>query len=209
MSEQAETLPNLRLFLAIGPPPELRRLLGERLEPLKGELPRASWVQPENLHLTVRFLGDRPESDVERLESALRGVVEPQARIEAAVGEVGAFPSPKRPRVVFVGLKDAAEPGPRGIEALRSLAEQVEVCVTAVLRVKREKRFHPHLTLARCRSPWPRGAVEKLKEPLADLRGEAFPIDGIDLMASELGAGADRGPRYRSLLHWSLAGASS
>ncbi|MEE9201816.1 MAG: RNA 2',3'-cyclic phosphodiesterase, partial [Dehalococcoidia bacterium] len=96
----------LRLFVAVELPPEVR----EALAGLQGELrPRGSpgvrWVGPEGIHLTLKFLGGVPRAQVAPVEEALRGAASGQAAFSLSLGMPGFFPHPHRPRVFWVGIE--------------------------------------------------------------------------------------------------------
>lgn len=138
---------------------------------------RASWVRPGAMHLTLKFLGDVEE----RALSGLAGAVGRAAagvrpfRFETTV--LGAFPSPRRPRVIWLGV----EP----VDELFDLAEAVETEL-AELGFPRERRpFRPHITIGRIRGP---GASGDISGTLADLAGlqEVVEVREVRVMKSTL-----------------------
>lgn len=144
----SETSNVWRIFIAIELPVAVRRRLIEHIDRLRRPLPhaRASWVRKENLHLTLKFLGDIPVTKVEALAQAAQraaGEVEP---FEIVVGGCGAFPPRGQPRVLWIGIKDSAGQ----LELLRTALE--DECAQAGFP-REERAFHPHLTLARIRKP--------------------------------------------------------
>jgi 2'-5' RNA ligase len=107
------------------------------------EAPQFRWADPDNLHLTVRFIGSVDRSVVEGIASRLDGSA--GAPFELALGEVGTFRRGRLARVVWIGVSAGAEP-------LRALAARIEVeCRSAGLEAE-ERPLKPHLTLARARA---------------------------------------------------------
>ena len=138
---------SVRTFVAIELPERVRSALAG--VPAAAILPAAAsvrWTPPQNLHLTLRFLGDTPEEQLAPVADALDAVAAGAASFELELGAAGAFPEARNARVLWVGLVDADR-------KLRKLRNQVEAAVRG-LGWKREGRpFAPHLTLARLRRP--------------------------------------------------------
>ncbi len=152
----------LRTFIAI----ELDRELQETLAGLQNRLrqevaPRCvRWVRPEGVHLTLKFLGDTSEEQVEQVKEALARAAREVSPFGFTVGGVGCFPNTRQPRVVWVGLHE-----PTG--ALRRLRDAVEREV-APLGFPTEKRpFSPHLTLGRIHRHASKSEVRELGEIIA------------------------------------------
>lgn len=137
-----------RIFVAIELPVAVRRKLTEHIDRLRSALPnaRASWVREENLHLTLKFLGDIPVTKVEALAQAAQRAASEVESFEIVVGGCGAFPPRGQPRVLWVGIKDSAGQ----LELLHRALE--DECAQAGFP-REERGFHPHLTLARIRKP--------------------------------------------------------
>ncbi|NLI12816.1 RNA 2',3'-cyclic phosphodiesterase [Pelotomaculum propionicicum] len=177
----------MRLFVAINFPNEIKNSLNSFIKDLKVLPSDAKWVNSENLHLTVQFLGDVPEdkavSTVEALKRSVKGV----SPFYLTLGGVGVFPSKDRPRVFWAGVHGETT-------ALLELHRRVQKELGRLGFTPDQKRFSPHLTLARLRSPQGFVAVFDRAEKLA--RGKEFgraKVMSVDLMLSEL---SPRGPRY-------------
>ncbi|HOF41059.1 MAG TPA: RNA 2',3'-cyclic phosphodiesterase [Candidatus Hydrogenedentes bacterium] len=169
----------MRCFIAVELPGETRAELQEMAGQLRRAGIRASWVRPENMHLTLRFLGDIDEDQVqmagERLDRDCRGISPFSLVVESA----GAFPNPRRPSVIWAGVG----PLDGGLSELQAVTEQVATGIG----LKPEKRpFRPHLTLARVRRPEEAGDVGHALAILANFRGEAFAVSGVTLFSSTL-----------------------
>ena len=136
----------IRLFIAWPLPHPIEQELGRIGFLLKQKGGRVSWVKPDNIHLTARFLGDTDENLVPQISSLIDQVAGTSGPIECSLDRLGAFPDLKRPRVVWVGLGG-------NVESLQNQAEMLEQGVRKLGFEKETKRFRPHLTLARVRDP--------------------------------------------------------
>ena len=133
----------IRAFIAIDLPPEVLQCLDDVSQQLRQELGGAPvrWVPVENIHLTLKFLGDVSESNIDMLTDFLQSTVSNVKQFEFSVGGLGAYPKPHRPRVIWVGV----EAPPELMTAQRSVESEM-----SRLGYARERRpFNPHLTLGR------------------------------------------------------------
>lgn len=166
-----------RLFIAVPAADDVRRAAARLITELRLAGADFKWVEPENLHLTLRFFGATPLDRVSRIEALLSRAAR-RPRFGISFGPVGAFDSWDDPKVVWVGVD-------RGAAELAALAE--------TLGASEEGRpFSAHLTIGRRRS---RGGLERLRA--AALRA-GFPdlrqdVDRIALFESRL---TPRGPTY-------------
>lgn len=169
----------MRLFVAINPPDEVRREIGQRLGPLReGDLP-TRWVAPEQYHLTMKFIGETGTDGRNEAGEALRRIVGAYRPFEVRIEGLGAFPSLRRPRVVWVGVEPSAR--------LRSLKHDLEHGFVE-LGVERETRaFRPHVTVGRADSDASAGAFRPLERLTDELEVDAsFVVESVDLMRSRL-----------------------
>ena len=123
----------MRLFIALPLPKEIEKELGRIIFALKQKGPRIKWVTPNNIHLTVKFLGETDENRVESIKDAVRKTAAEHQVITCATGGLGAFPNLKRPRVYWVGLNGE-------IDRLRTIARDMDE-QTARLGFEREARI--------------------------------------------------------------------
>lgn len=132
----------MRLFVAMPLPDEIKDYLGGMIDELRPSGEGVRWVKPENIHLTVRFLGEADEQVVPKLATLLDRVALEFACSRLSLGSLGAFPNLRRPSVFWVGLEgDSTE--------LTKMARQVELGVRTLRFEKEKKGFRPHLTLGR------------------------------------------------------------
>ena len=129
----------MRLFIALDIDDDIRERIVRFVEGVAGFAPNARWVNPESLHVTLKFIGEQPETAVDQIKQALSAIVASGSEIRFR--GYGFFPTAKSPRVFWIGM----EAGPH----LAALAAAIDD-KTAVLGVPKEDRaFSPHLTLAR------------------------------------------------------------
>src|SRR6266851_10302860 len=137
-----------RVFVAIELPHNVRAHIAEHIDRLRATMPevRVSWSREDNLHLTLKFLGDIPLTNVEKLSAATSIATSKVEPFEIVVEGCGAFPPRGQPRVLWIGID---EPSGKLADLYRVLEDE---CAAAGFR--REARpFHPHLTIARIRKP--------------------------------------------------------
>jgi 2'-5' RNA ligase len=133
----------IRAFIAIDLTPEII----QRLEQVSAQLRKrlegvpVRWVPVDNIHLTLKFLGDVSLANVDMLKKILLSEVEGHHAFEISVGGLGAFPSPRRPRVVWVGVEAPAE--------LAAVQNGVESAMARLGYAREDRPFSPHLTLGR------------------------------------------------------------
>ena len=179
----------IRLFAAFAVPEDVRL----RLSGLRGQIPGARWVQPENMHVTLRFVGEVDNHVADDVHDALERVA--GAPPEIRVRGVGHFDSRSRVRALWAGVART--------DALAAFQARVEAaCVRAGLPAE-TRRFHPHITLARCRDT----RVERITpflEEHAGLDVPAFTPDAFTLYSSALGRA---GPVYTPEVEYPLGAA--
>ncbi len=129
----------MRLFVALDIDQEIRDRLASYMNEMRGLAPAVRWVQPESLHVTLKFIGERPDATVKEVENALRGIS--AKPFQLSFRGSGFFPAEKSARVFWIGIQADA--------ALPDLATQIKGSLVR-LGIELEKRaFSPHLTLAR------------------------------------------------------------
>ena len=179
----------MRLFLAVDFEQELRRALREATAPLRALIPDAGWVAEDRLHLTLKFLGEQPDTLVKPLTASMHEIAGRHWPVPMRLGGVGAFPSLRRPRVIWVGIA----PTPK-LELLQNDVE--EGCSALGVEVD-GKPFRPHLTIGRLRGTEDRDAVRELARVAREIRFRADTVvSTIDLVHSAL---TTEGPRYARL----------
>jgi len=193
----------MRLFVALDIPEPVRREVRRRMAGLRERLPRARWVNPDVLHLTLLFLGEVPADGVGALADRLRDAVAPFPAMALRLAGAGTFPADRPARVAWLGV--AAPPQIVPMQAAVAAAAREALGLPEPSATSGERPYRPHVTLARCPSPWPRGAAEKFAAAFPGETGPPFVATRGVLVESKL---SPQGPRYRELAALPLAGAA-
>jgi 2'-5' RNA ligase len=147
--------------------------LARAIASLEQHVVGARWVPKENLHMTLAFLGRVEDERVGEISAAVAAALPGHVDFAVRLGELGAFPSVKRARVVWAGLDD-----PTG--GLAGLADSVSGRLEPLGFPREARAFRPHVTLARLKTP-ARIDVDETLEPIS------FPVERIGLFESRLG----------------------
>jgi RNA 2',3'-cyclic 3'-phosphodiesterase len=192
------SMTHLRAFLAV----ELTAEIHAKLEKIKKELAVSEsgtvrWVSTHNIHLTLKFLGEIPDSDVERINTLLAPCLRNINPFTVNLSGLGAFPNLQRPRVLWVGFQPSTD--------LAALQVAIDDCLLKLKYTKEERSFHPHLTLGRVSDHVNPREVDKItqrmKEGKIETSGE-IPVDRVQLFRSDL---KPSGPVYSSIHSWLMA----
>jgi RNA 2',3'-cyclic 3'-phosphodiesterase len=196
----------MRLFVALDIDDSIRGRITRFLDGVREFVPDARWVRPESLHLTLKFIGEQSEMEMEKIKLALATIV--ANTIEMNIRGYGFFPGTRRPRVFWIGIESGTE--------LTSLATTVDEKLAELAIPKEEHIFSPHLTLARGadspRKHSPRrqksdsgnSSFQRLQEKLAALATPEFgrmTAREFFLYQSQLSPG---GSRYTKLAGFAL-----
>ncbi|MDI6632426.1 MAG: RNA 2',3'-cyclic phosphodiesterase [Bacillota bacterium] len=178
----------LRLFWAVSLPPAVREKLAAVQDLFRGLPLDVKWVETENLHITVRFLGETGTHLVEPLTAAVAERVAETAAFTLRLGEVGVFPSVRKPRVLWVGI--------RNFEPLVALNRLVEEAVRSLGFPPENKPYSPHVTIGRFRTATGARALERTIAAAGPQEVGEVIVDGLELLASRL---TPAGPVYTPL----------
>jgi 2'-5' RNA ligase len=179
----------IRSFLAIELPRTIRKKIEEVEKDLKSSHADVRWVDPEKIHLTLKFFGNIDESRIDPIVKSIQGPTQITSTFLLTVRGMGAFPHFKNPRVIWMGLVD-------GKEALIAFQKELEKELEEIGFQPEERPFQPHLTLGRVKSSRGRdelaGRMEKYRE---EAFGE-FQVESLILFRSDL---KPSGPIYTPL----------
>lgn len=167
----------IRTFIAIPLPESVRAILTDLIGQLASRWPAGAvrWVKGDALHLTLRFLGDTEEKHLPSLAAGLDQIASRATPFELQLHDLGCFPHPRRPRVIWVGVED-----PGG--SLLPLQQQVERLVRSLGWERETRPFAPHLTLGRVRE----SSAVPGEAWLAASANATFLADQVQLIESQL-----------------------
>lgn len=177
-----------RIFCAVELPPDMRTRAAAHIAQLREAVPtmRASWERTEKLHLTLKFFGDvEPERILNQLAPALERAAQNVAPFDLAIEGTGAFPPRGLPKVLWLGITDSSG-------ALAYLQQRLETECARENFPHESRRFHPHLTIARVRTP--AGARESAEAHTKKMQFDAvtFNVSKIILVRSEIEVSGSR-----------------
>ena len=172
----------LRTFIALTPPTTFQHTIAEVravFQPL--QLPWR-WVAPEQIHLTLKFLGHVPVEQVTVIAQAMEYAAQGQTAFTLRAQSLGCFPHPSRPRVLWIGLADPSQ----------ALAHLTECLTTALLPLgfpPEDRPFHPHLTLARAQNSICSNQLLPVLQAYQNWCFGEFSVTQLHLFQSELQRG--------------------
>ncbi len=176
--ESRKTGDSIRTFVCIEIPVSVRERIAELQRDLRRAEAQISWTKPSNIHLTLKFLGDVARSRIERVTQAVERAASSIASFEIEVGGAGCFPSPRSPRVLWIGLAGLPD-------SLRQMHARIEDELYGEGFPREAKRFSPHLTIGRVRAP--KNASKLAEELMATgFEPEKFQAREVIVMKSEL-----------------------
>ncbi|MEK6583291.1 MAG: RNA 2',3'-cyclic phosphodiesterase [Nitrospirota bacterium] len=185
---------HLRCFIAISLPEELKAKISGIQEKLKAAGADVSWTRPEGMHLTLKFFGEIEDKRIPKIEKALDTAVDGIPTFTLSVSGMGTFPDMRRPRVIWIGLKED------GGNLLR-LQKGVEEELKKTGFPSEDRRFTAHITLGRVRS---NKNIDKLLKLIEEEKVEelgSFDVSEVHLIKSELKpAGAEYTELYSIIL---------
>jgi len=170
----------MRIFIAVELPESVRERLGQLQERLKGTENRIRWVDPSLIHLTMKFLGEVKEKNLEKVIQTARNVAGRFSVFKMKIGKMGVFPSFSSPRVIWVGIEE-------GKDKLETLAAELEEKLGQEGFSRNSRKWTSHLTLARVKVL---KAREKLKALLLqyckEVEGIEVKVKSLSVIKSEL-----------------------
>ena len=183
----------IRSFIAIELPGDLKLAISRLQEQLKsGSRAPVKWVNPENTHLTLKFLGNIDIAVVYNIKSALREAARGIPAIHLGAGDLGTFPSSNRVQVVWVGLTGE-------LDKLQKLQQRIDKELSPLGFPAEKRAFSPHLTIARLRDRATVNDRQEIGRLVEETNFESsldFYVNSINLMKSQL---TREGPIYSML----------
>jgi 2'-5' RNA ligase len=167
----------IRCFVAIEIPEEVRKAVAQLPQHFRHDARNLRWTRPENIHLTLKFLGDIPEKQLAQVKDSLPEAVSQVRMFSFRVAGLGAFPNLRRARILWAGVhnKDGQ---------LVGLAQRVDDALQAVGIAPEKRHYQPHLTVARVKSSLNGGFAEAFSK--YEFEAGLVDVRQLVLMRSEL-----------------------
>ena len=168
-----------RAFIAIDLPESIKSFLSEAQEALKLCGFRVKWVRPQNIHLTLKFLGDTATADTDKIAEAMTLAAKNCPIVSLSVKGVGVFPNVRRPRVIWAGLNGQ-------IEALANFQQTLDAHLADLGFARDIRAFKSHLTLGRVKGKIASDSMSAAIDKLKEFESESFETHQVILFKSEL-----------------------
>jgi 2'-5' RNA ligase len=192
-------MPRIRTFIAAELSPSVKARAAKLISGLRPAGAEINWVQPQQMHLTLKFLGDVPDTETPDICRVVARAVAPFEPFEVICRGVGAFPNLEHPRTLWIGIQD-------GAEELCRLQAAIDDALKRELGFAREPRkFQPHLTIGRVKHipPEAQDQFARLLAEHANFDADLAAIDEVVTFASFL---SRSGPEHEALDHAELSG---
>ena len=187
----------IRTFIAVEIDAAVRNRAEELTAALRAARADVKWVEANNLHLTLKFLGDVPAEQIPEVSAAVAGAVAGRQPLELEIRGAGAFPNANRPRTVWLG-------GGSGQQELAAVQERIDAALEELGFRREDRAFQVHLTIGRVRSGGPAiGELAKLLRQHADFQAGRSAVGEVVVFSSQL---TPKGPIYQALSRAKLGG---
>lgn len=182
-----------RLFIAVQIPTDLITKITEISDYFQTQVPPNSmkWVDPANLHVTVKFLGEIPAEDIERIQTVLLQSVEGIAPFDLSIEKLGMYPNNQQPRTIWLDIQ--------GKKPIKAYHDKLDSLLQKAGFEKDRKSYSPHLTLARVCQRTDRETTHQIGEKLSAFKVDSLgtlKVGAVDLIQSKL---TPQGPIYTTL----------
>ncbi len=175
--------PTVRAFIAVEISPSIRNEARKTLRPVMQAYPNVKWVEEENFHVTLKFLGTVPTTELHRVVAAVERGCRKFEQFDLVFEGVGAFPNAESPRSIWIGVRE-------GAREIRELARRVEAELAELGYPPENREFTPHLTLGRARQKDRESGAEGGLGRMIFERSNVFfgssPVDAVIVYSSEL-----------------------
>lgn len=172
----------LRAFIAVEIPIEIRKTVCAATSRLRNEIETlVRWVPIENMHLTLKFLGDISQTNMDMLSQMLRAETDLFNCFELRLNGIGSFPSLKRPRVIYIGIQAPV--------VLESLQRGIESASHRLGYETEERSFSPHLTIGRVKQNVTATEQQVIRRALEETKIDSLgtaKVNSVELFKSDL-----------------------
>ena len=136
----------LRTFLSIPVPNEVHSLMDKLQNTVNTNGAIVNWIRKGNIHLTLKFIGDVPEDDVDMVSNTIKNIISSSNSVQLQISDTGCFPKKTRPRILWLGINGDLTP-------LQDIVNNINDALDPLGYPKENKEYVPHLTLARIKYP--------------------------------------------------------
>ncbi len=175
----------MRTFIAVEMPNDVKKVIGNYIDSIQGSFKGVKWILPQNLHLTIKFLGDVKESDLKNLSDCVAKVSSDFNPFIMGLSDIGFFPSRNNLRVIWIGADG-------GADNLLDLFHELEHCLEKLGFDREARTFSPHLTVGRVK----RHKKINMPENMPEFKTIDFEVKSIAVIKSTL---TPQGPIYEKL----------
>jgi len=182
----------MRAFIAIDLPAEIKAALAKIQNRLKTSLPKINWVKPENLHLSLKFLGDISLNQLEDIRQVIEEITKTACPVQIKLETPGVFPSPALAKIIWLGTEQLPD-------RLKQLVEELDSKLCQIGFAREKRPFQAHITIGRIKHNIITADLKKelgLLEKELDNLDLSFTLPGLTLFQSVLGR---QGPTYSIL----------
>jgi 2'-5' RNA ligase len=191
----------VRAFIAIEIAPSIRTGARKALRPMQTSFPNVKWVDDDNFHVTLKFLGSNiPSTELHQLIKAIEKACAKIEQFDLVLEGIGAFPNSTSPRTIWLGVTE-------GVEEIRELAKRIDEELEPLGFPRERREFSPHMTVGRTRQrdrddESAFGNLTEMLNKSSDMFFGSSPVDSVVLYSSDLGR---NGPKYEPLAVIDLA----
>ena len=176
----------MRTFIAVDIPDDVKKAVGQYIDDIKTEFKGdVKWVSPDNLHFTIKFLGEVKKSAIDVLRDCIDKTAPEFEKFYINLSDIGFFPSDHRPRIIWLGAHN-------GADRMLDIFQELETCLEEYGFDREAKTFSPHLTIGRVKKHRKIVVPERIDE----FEAVSFLADGLSLVKSTL---TPNGPIYETM----------
>lgn len=185
----------MRTFIAVEIPKDIQESIGDYIDSIQGSFKDVKWVSPENLHLTIKFLGEVKESDLKNLSDCVEKAASDFSPFSIGFSNIGFFPSSKNPKVIWIGADG-------GADNLLDLFQELENFLENLGFDREARTFSSHLTIGRVKKQKKHKYNRSINpEELPVFESVKFYVKSIAIIKSTL---TPQGPIYEKLYEGKL-----
>ena len=182
----------MRSFIAIKLSDEIKENINKFVYRLKETNADVKWIETDNLHLTLKFLGEIEDKLIEEIKKEVENVIRNFSKFEISLQNTGKFPERGKARVIWIGIK-------KGDKNITDLISNTENSLVRFGFKKESRNLTPHITIGRVKSHKNLEKLEKILYDSIDTKFGEMLVENIIFMKSELSA---KGPKYTEILKW-------